>query len=232
MPICRRSCAAMSSGSAAGWASGTALQFMQSNGGLAEARGVSRQGCDPVRPGGRDRRHGRGQRGDAPGSDRLIGFDMGGTSTDVSHYAGALRAGRRDDRRRGAHPRADDADPHRRGGRRIDLPVRRRAASSSGPESPGAEPGPACYRRGGPLTVTDCNLVLGRIDPARFPAVFGPSGDAAARRRSGARGRGSTRSAEAIGGTMSRRGRRARASCDRGRQHGQCDPHDLGRARA
>ena len=46
-----------------------------------------------------------------------------------------------------------------------------------GPESAGANPGPACYRNGGPLTVTDCNLFLGRIDPEQFPAVFGPNGD-------------------------------------------------------
>ena len=112
---------------------------MQSNGGLAEATRVSRQGCDPVGPAG-------GVVGmvaaSAPhGDERLIGFDMGGTSTDVSHYAGAVRACRRERRRRGAHPRADDADPHRRGRRRVDLPLRRHALPRRAGERR-REPGP------------------------------------------------------------------------------------------
>ena len=85
---------------------------------------------------------------------------------------GAVRACRRERRRGRSHPRADDADPHRRGRRRVDLPVRRHAL----PRRAGKrrrEPGPACYRRGGPLTVTDCNLFLGRIDPEHFPRYSG-----------------------------------------------------------
>ena len=112
--------------------------------------------------------------GDEPA--RLIGFDMGGTSTDVSHYAG----------------RFELADESVVAGVRIRAPMMQihtvAAGGGSicsfdgmrfrvGPESAGANPGPACYRHGGPLTVTDCNLFLGRIDAAAFPAVFGPNGD-------------------------------------------------------
>ena len=101
---------------------------------------------------------------------------MGGTSTDVSHYAGAFEL----------------ADESVVAGVRIRAPMMQihtvAAGGGSicrfdgmrfrvGPESAGANPGPACYRKGGPLTVTDCNLFLGRIDPAQFPAVFGPGGD-------------------------------------------------------
>ena len=110
------------------------------------------------------------------GNERLIGFDMGGTSTDVSHYAGQFEL----------------ADESVVAGVRIRAPMMQihtvAAGGGSvcrfdgmrfrvGPESAGANPGPACYRNGGPLTVTDCNLFLGRIDPAQFPAVFGPNGD-------------------------------------------------------
>ncbi|HXD47751.1 MAG TPA: hydantoinase B/oxoprolinase family protein, partial [Gemmatimonadaceae bacterium] len=110
------------------------------------------------------------------GASRLIGFDMGGTSTDVSHYAGTFEL----------------TDESVVAGVRIRAPMMQintvAAGGGSichfdgmrfrvGPESAGANPGPACYRNGGPLTVTDCNLYLGRIDPAQFPAVFGPGGD-------------------------------------------------------
>ena len=88
----------------------------------------------------------------AAGIERIIDFDMGGTSTDVSHYAGE-------------YERAFDT---------LVAGVRMRV----GPDSAGAQPGPACYGRGGPLTVTDCNVLLGRIQPDYFPAVFGASGAA------------------------------------------------------
>jgi 5-oxoprolinase (ATP-hydrolysing) len=109
-------------------------------------------------------------------AEQLIGFDMGGTSTDVSHYAGQFEL----------------ADESVVAGVRIRAPMMQihtvAAGGGSvcrfdgmrfrvGPQSAGANPGPACYRNGGPLTVTDCNLFLGRIDPAQFPAVFGPNGD-------------------------------------------------------
>ena len=83
----------------AGELPGVRLMFMQSNGGLAEARALPRQGRDPVRPGRRDRRHGPHRRR-RPGFSRVIGFDMGGTSTDVSHFAGEFERRVRDPGRR------------------------------------------------------------------------------------------------------------------------------------
>ena len=111
------------------------------------------------------------------GLDRIIGFDMGGTSTDVALYAGELRARVRDRGRRRAHARADDGDQHGGGGRRLDPALRRRALPRRPGLAPAPIPGPACYRRGGPLTVTDANVCVGKIQPAHFPAIFGPDGD-------------------------------------------------------
>ena len=76
-----------------------------------------------------------------------------------------------------AAARADAGHPHGGGGRRLDLPLRRGAAAGRARSRPGAVPGPACYRRGGPLTVTDCNVMLGKLRPDVLPAVFGPNGD-------------------------------------------------------
>ena len=161
------------------------------------------------------------------GADRLIGFDMGGTSTDVSHYAGQFEL----------------ADESVVAGVRIRAPMMQihtvAAGGGSicrfdgmrfrvGPESAGANPGPACYRNGGPLTVTDCNLFLGRIDPEHFPAVFGPSGDQPLDRRSVARAAAGNR--RRCRREEPRRDRR-RLSRNRGRQHGRRDPQNLDRAR-
>jgi len=119
----------------------------------------------------------------------VLGFDMGGTSTDVCRYAGALE--RRDTARvAGVRVRAPmlDVETVAAGGGSILAFDGLRARV--GPASAGADPGPACYGRGGPPTVTDANLVLGRLDPGAFPQVFGPGGDspldvAAARARLG-----------------------------------------------
>ena len=169
------------------------------------------------------------------GFDKVIGFDMGGTSTDVSHYAGELRAHVRDRGRRRADARADDGDPHGRRGRRLDLPLRRRAAA----RRPGVrrrQPGPACYRRGGPLTVTDCNVMLGKLQPEFFPRVFGPTRRPAARSR-----RRSQRRFAALADEVGARDRRARRSPqelaegflrDRRGEHGECDQADLDRSAA
>ncbi len=163
---------------AAGLPPGTDLHFMQSNGGLAEASAF--RGKDAILSGPAGGVVGM-VAASAPHCTaeeplRLIGFDMGGTSTDVSHYAGTFEL----------------TDESVVAGVRIRAPMMQintvAAGGGSicrfdgmrfrvGPESAGANPGPACYRNGGPLTVTDCNLFLGRIDPAQFPAVFGPSGD-------------------------------------------------------
>lgn len=159
---------------AAGLPRKAALQFMQSNGGLVEAAAF--RGKDAILSGPAGGVVGMVAASAPHGNERLIGFDMGGTSTDVSHYAGKFEL----------------ADESVVAGVRIRAPmiqIHTVAAGGGsicrfdgmrfrvGPESAGANPGPACYRRGGPLTVTDCNLFLGRIDPAQFPAVFGPSGN-------------------------------------------------------
>src|SRR5690606_10732275 len=110
------------------------------------------------------------------GFDRVIGFDMGGTSTDVSHYAGEYERAF-DTVVAGVRLRAPMMSIHTvaaGGGSILNFDGARLRV---GPESAGANPGPACYRRGGPLTVTDANVMLGRIQPHHFPAVFGPNAD-------------------------------------------------------
>uniref|UniRef100_A0A182JFK7 Uncharacterized protein n=1 Tax=Anopheles atroparvus TaxID=41427 RepID=A0A182JFK7_ANOAO len=103
----------------------------------------------------------------------LIGFDMGGTSTDVSRYAGAYEHVI-ESTTAGVTIQAPQLDINTvaaGGGSRLFF---RSGLFVVGPESAGAHPGPACYRKGGPLTVTDANLVLGRLLPEYFPAIFGP----------------------------------------------------------
>ena len=127
-----------------------------------------------------------------PGFERLIGFDMGGTSTDVTHYAGEyeLTGGRVVAGVRVSAPMMQIHTIAAGGGSICRFESGR---FQVGPQSAGADPGPACYRKGGPLTVTDCNLVLGRIDPGFFPRVFGPNADEAARSRRFARPAGGGR---------------------------------------
>ena len=150
------------------------LQFMQSSGGLTDARLF--QGKDAILSGPAGGIVGAVEVSRLAGFDRIIGFDMGGTSTDVTHYAGE-------------YERAFVTEV---AGVRLRAPMMRihtvAAGGGSicsfdgsrfrvGPESAGANPGPASYRRGGPLTVTDCNVMVGKLDPALFPAVFGPGAD-------------------------------------------------------
>jgi 5-oxoprolinase (ATP-hydrolysing) len=153
---------------------GVPLSFMQSNGGLITADRF--QGKDAILSGPAGGIVGMARTAQAAGFDRVIGFDMGGTSTDVSHYAGT----------------------YERSFETVVAGVRLRAPMMSiytvaagggsicrfdgarfrvGPESAGANPGPASYRRGGPLTITDCNVMTGKLQPEIFPAVFGPCGD-------------------------------------------------------
>jgi 5-oxoprolinase (ATP-hydrolysing) len=154
--------------------SDTRLFFMQSSGGLAEADAF--RGKDAILSGPAGGVVGMVAAARAAGFDRVIGFDMGGTSTDVSHFAG----------------RYERTHETTIAGVRLRMPmldIRTVAAGGGsicrfdgmrlrvGPDSAGAVPGPACYRRGGPLTVTDCNLMLGRLQPEFFPHVFGPGGD-------------------------------------------------------
>jgi len=158
----------------AGELAGVNLFFMQSNGGLAEAHRF--QGKDAILSGPAGGIVGAARTAAMAGIDRIIGFDMGGTSTDVALYAGAFE-------------RAFETEV---AGVRLRAPmmaINTVAAGGGsilhfdgarfrvGPDSAGANPGPASYRRGGPLTVTDANVCVGKIQPAHFPAIFGTEGD-------------------------------------------------------
>ena len=153
---------------------GQAPLFMQSNGGLIE--GGMLRGKDTILSGPAGGIVGMARTAEEAGFDRVIGFDMGGTSTDVSHYAGAYE---RDTETRvaGARIRAPMMRIHTVAAGGGSICSYERGRFKVGPESAGAVPGPACYRRGGPLTVTDCNVFLGKVQPAFFPALFGPDGD-------------------------------------------------------
>ncbi|MFE1774848.1 hydantoinase B/oxoprolinase family protein [Streptomyces sp. NPDC059008] len=156
---------------------GIRLMFMQSNGGLRQAAHF--RGKDAVLSGPAGGVVGmvRAAAEAGDGHDRVIGFDMGGTSTDVSHYAGEFERVFGNEVA-GVRMRAPMMNIHTvaaGGGSVLHFDGRRYRV---GPDSAGADPGPACYRRGGPLAVTDANVMLGRIQPAHFPAVFGPDGEA------------------------------------------------------
>lgn len=153
---------------------GVRLMFMQSNGGLAEAGQF--RGKDAILSGPAGGIVGMARMSQLAGFDRVIGFDMGGTSTDVSHFAGEYERVFTT-RIAGVRLRAPMLDIHTvaaGGGSVLHFDGSRYRV---GPDSAGADPGPACYRGGGPLTVTDANVALGRIQPAHFPRVFGPGGD-------------------------------------------------------
>ena len=148
--------------------------FMQSNGGLTDARRF--QGKDSILSGPAGGIVGAVRTAEMAGFGKLIGFDMGGTSTDVSHYAGEYERAF-ETLVAGVRMRAPMMQIHTvaaGGGSILHFDG---AKYRVGPDSAGANPGPACYRRGGPLTVTDANVMLGKIQPDHFPAVFGPDGD-------------------------------------------------------
>lgn len=150
------------------------LMFMQSNGGLREAAHF--RGKDAVLSGPAGGVVGMARTSGQAGFDRVVGFDMGGTSTDVSHYAGEFER-ELGTQVAGVRMRAPMMNIHTvaaGGGSVLHFDGQRYRV---GPDSAGAVPGPACYRRGGPLTVTDANVMLGRVQPDHFPAVFGPDGD-------------------------------------------------------
>jgi 5-oxoprolinase (ATP-hydrolysing) len=153
---------------------GPRLMFMMSSGGLTAADMF--QGKDAILSGPAGGVVGMVETARLAGFDQVIGFDMGGTSTDVAHYDGE-------------YERAFDTEV---AGVRIRAPMMRihtvAAGGGSilhyeagrfqvGPDSAGADPGPACYRRGGPLAVTDANVMLGKLQPEFFPAIFGPTQD-------------------------------------------------------
>lgn len=153
---------------------GVRLMFMQSNGGLTEAGQF--RGKDAILSGPAGGIVGMARMSHRAGFDRVIGFDMGGTSTDVSHYAGEYERVFTT-QIAGVRLRAPMLDIHTvaaGGGSVLHFDGSRYRV---GPDSAGAAPGPASYRGGGPLTVTDANVALGRIQPAHFPWVFGPDGD-------------------------------------------------------
>ncbi len=148
--------------------------FMQSNGGLTDARRF--QGKDSILSGPAGGIVGVVRTSQRAGFDRIIGFDMGGTSTDVSHYAGEFERAF-ETQVAGVRMRAPMMAIHTvaaGGGSILHFDGARYRV---GPDSAGANPGPACYRRSGPLAVTDANVMLGKIQPRFFPAVFGPGGN-------------------------------------------------------
>ena len=161
---------------------GVRLYFMQSSGGLAEAGGF--QGKDAILSGpaggivGMVRTAELGL-ADGKGTPiHVIGFDMGGTSTDVSHYAGEFERAF-ETQVAGVRVRAPMMAIHTVAAGGGSILAFDGARFRVGPHSAGANPGPASYRRGGPLTVTDANVAVGKIQPAFFPKVFGPAGDEA-----------------------------------------------------
>ena len=153
---------------------GVRLQFMQSSGALADARAF--QGKDSILSGPAGGIVGMARVSQAAGFDRVIGFDMGGTSTDVSHFAGELERVF-DTQVAGVRLRAPMMSIHTVAAGGGSLLHFDGARMRVGPDSAGANPGPACYRRGGPLTVTDANVMLGKVQPGHFPRVFGPGAD-------------------------------------------------------
>ncbi|MFN3575676.1 MAG: hydantoinase B/oxoprolinase family protein [Tabrizicola sp.] len=172
-PILRRYVAQVEGALDIGRATGRLL-FMQSNGGLTEAGRF--QGKDAILSGPAGGIVGMVRTAQAAGFDRLIGFDMGGTSTDVSHFAGQYERSFETEVA-GVRMRAPMMDIHTVAAGGGSICSFRDGRFQVGPESAGANPGPVAYRRGGPLTITDCNVMLGRLSPAHFPAVFGPGGD-------------------------------------------------------
>ncbi|WP_300609930.1 hydantoinase B/oxoprolinase family protein [Trebonia sp.] len=154
--------------------SGVRVLFMQSNGGLTSA--ASFRGKDSILSGPAGGIVGMARTAAAAGFGRVIGFDMGGTSTDVSHYAGEFER-QYETEVAGVRMRAPMLSIHTvaaGGGSILHVEGGRYRV---GPDSAGAYPGPACYGHGGPLTVTDANVLLGRIQPGYFPRVFGDRGD-------------------------------------------------------
>jgi 5-oxoprolinase (ATP-hydrolysing) len=155
---------------------GIRLQFMQSSGGLTDAHRF--QGKDAILSGPAGGIVGAVEVSRLAGFDRIIGFDMGGTSTDVTHWAGEYERAFVTEVA-GVRLRAPMMSIHTVAAGGGSICTFDGSRLRVGPQSAGANPGPASYRRGGPLTVTDCNVMIGKLDPALFPKVFGPKGDEA-----------------------------------------------------
>ncbi len=173
-PILRRYVDQVERDLAAPQAANCQLLFMQSNGGLTDAHHF--QGKDALLSGPAGGVVGMVGTARAAGFEQLIGFDMGGTSTDVCHYSGQFERAFETEVA-GVRLRAPMMQIHTvaaGGGSILHFDG---ARFRVGPDSAGARPGPACYRNGGPLTVTDCNVMLGKLQPQFFPAVFGHKGN-------------------------------------------------------
>jgi len=155
---------------------GPRLQFMQSSGGLTDAKMF--QGKDAILSGPAGGIVGAVEVSRLAGFDRIIGFDMGGTSTDVTHWAGEYERAFVTEVA-GVRLRAPMMSIHTVAAGGGSICGFDGARFRVGPESAGANPGPAAYRRGGPLTVTDCNVMVGKVVPELFPKVFGPEGNEA-----------------------------------------------------
>ena len=154
----------------AGEMPGVKLFFMQSSGGLTDAQVF--QGKDAILSGPAGGIVGMARTAELAGHGRVIGFDMGGTSTDVSHYAGTFER-EFETQVAGVRMRAPMMSIHTVAAGGGSLLGFDGARFRVGPESAGANPGPASYRRGGPLAVTDANVMVGKLQPAHFPRVFG-----------------------------------------------------------
>jgi 5-oxoprolinase (ATP-hydrolysing) len=160
----------------AGEMPGVKLFFMQSSGGLTDAHAF--QGKDAILSGPAGGIVGMARTAELGGHEKVIGFDMGGTSTDVSHYAGQFER-EFETQVAGVRMRAPMMSIHTvaaGGGSILEFDGSRFRV---GPQSAGANPGPASYRRGGPLAVTDANVMVGKIQPRYFPKVFGPKANEA-----------------------------------------------------
>lgn len=152
----------------------TKLMFMQSSGGLVEASQFRGKDCILSGPAGGI--VGAVETSRKAGLDKIVTFDMGGTSTDVAHYNGEYERSFETEIA-GVHLRSPMLYIHTvaaGGGSILHFDAGRFRV---GPDSAGSEPGPASYRKGGPLTITDCNLMLGKINPKHFPHVFGHNAD-------------------------------------------------------
>jgi hypothetical protein len=203
---------------------GVKIFFMQSSGGLTDAHAF--QGKDAILSGPAGGIVGMARTAELAGMARVIGFDMGGTSTDVSHYAGEFER-EFETQVAGVRMRAPMMSIHTvaaGGGSILQFDG---ARFRVGPQSAGANPGPASYRRGGPLAVTDANVMVGKIQPAYFPKVFGHGADEAL-------------DGEVVRAAVRRAGRPDRPCGgggggglhpDRGAADGQRDQEDFGRAR-
>ncbi|MBL4739903.1 MAG: hydantoinase B/oxoprolinase family protein [Sneathiella sp.] len=173
-PILRRYVKQVSDALGTAADNGTRLMFMQSNGGLTDAKLF--QGKDAILSGPAGGVVGMTRTAAMSGYTKLIGFDMGGTSTDVTHFDGEYERSF-ETVVAGVRMRAPMMHIHTVAAGGGSLLTFDGTSYKVGPESAGANPGPASYRRGGPLALTDCNVMLGKIQPKHFPKVFGPHAD-------------------------------------------------------